>query len=220
MVDSFATSSALWIVLPNLIPFTRFDLTLGNAVQLCWDLISGLAYLHGQLVAHRDIKPNNLVIDVKNGPCFKIIDFDLAIQLSSHDELISDYCGTEGWLAPEIKEESPRPKYNPIKADRWACGRVMSYFLDRVVTVDDSLRSLTKQLMDVEPEHRPSLVEIQQRDPSGSTHSTHSTQRVSIGRDSELQAPKRQKSRAQGWFGRGDDGRPWADVVPPAHISV
>ena len=34
-----------------------------SRVQLGWGLVKGLAYLHEHKVAHRDIKPRNLVCD-------------------------------------------------------------------------------------------------------------------------------------------------------------
>ncbi|KIY47125.1 kinase-like protein, partial [Fistulina hepatica ATCC 64428] len=85
------------------------------------DLIKGLAYLHELCIAHRDIKPDNLLVD--QDFCLKIIDFDLAIQVKDEDEEVSDHCGTKGWEAPEVKSEWPT--YSPIKADRWSCGHVI-----------------------------------------------------------------------------------------------
>ncbi|PCH35347.1 kinase-like protein, partial [Wolfiporia cocos MD-104 SS10] len=73
-----------------------------SATQICWGLIKGLAYLHKLCIAHRDIKPDNLVVD--QDFCLKIIDFDTAIHLKTEDKEVSDYCGMEGWLAPEVVE--------------------------------------------------------------------------------------------------------------------
>ncbi|PCH41837.1 kinase-like protein, partial [Wolfiporia cocos MD-104 SS10] len=92
-----------------------------SATQICWGLIEGLEYLHKLCIAHRDIKPDNLVVDQDFR--LKIIDFDAAIQLKTEDEEVSDYCGTEGWLAPEVEERWAT--YSPIKADRWSCGKVI-----------------------------------------------------------------------------------------------
>ncbi|KAH8981237.1 kinase-like domain-containing protein, partial [Lactarius hatsudake] len=91
-------------------------------------LIKGLAYLHKHRIAHRDIKPDNLVCD--DVFRLKIIDFDIAIKVQDENTEVDKYCGldrgTEGWTAPEIgKEDGPTPMYSPIKADRWSCGRVL-----------------------------------------------------------------------------------------------
>lgn len=153
--------------MPELVRYNFSTYTYNNVVRLCWDLIKGVAYLHRHLIAHRDIKPSNLVVDLKDGFCVKIIDCDCSMKLGVADELVPDYCGTEGWLAPEIESESPRPKYSPIKADRWACGKVISYFLDQAGIEHAPLRSVVNQLMIVEPERRPSLAECTEAQQQG-----------------------------------------------------
>jgi serine/threonine protein kinase len=62
-----------------------------NRVQLGWGLIKGLAYLHEHKVAHRDIKPHNLV----RGGDFRlqIIDFDVAIKVQDENTEIDGYRG-------------------------------------------------------------------------------------------------------------------------------
>ncbi|KAH9983025.1 kinase-like domain-containing protein, partial [Russula compacta] len=63
-------------------------------------LIEGIAYLHLFCVAHRDIKPQNLVVDEHF--CLKIIDFDVAMQVDDEDEVVYGQCGTKGWMVPEM----------------------------------------------------------------------------------------------------------------------
>ncbi|KAH9003909.1 kinase-like domain-containing protein, partial [Lactarius hatsudake] len=87
-------------------------------------LIKGLGYLHEHDIAHRDIKPDNLVCDADFSS--KIIDFDVAIEVQDENTQVADYRGTKGWTAPEMGEEDgPTPMHSPIKADRWSCGRVL-----------------------------------------------------------------------------------------------
>ena len=73
---------------------------------MLWGLIRGLAFLHKNLVAHRDVKPDNLIID--NNKCLKIIDFDVAVRLTSENEELEGDCGTEGWKAPEMMKDGVR----------------------------------------------------------------------------------------------------------------
>ena len=51
-----------------------------------------------------------------------MIDFDIPMRVKDEDEEVNDLCGTEHWIAPKIEEKLT---YSPIKADRWASGRVL-----------------------------------------------------------------------------------------------
>ncbi|KAI0286413.1 kinase-like domain-containing protein, partial [Russula brevipes] len=83
-------------------------------------LIQGVAYLHQCNIAHRDIKPDNLVVDREF--CLKIIDFDVAMQVKDENQEVDNSCGTKHWMAPEVEKKL---RHSPIRADRWACGRVL-----------------------------------------------------------------------------------------------
>ncbi|TCD66544.1 hypothetical protein EIP91_001265 [Steccherinum ochraceum] len=154
--DAFNTSSASWVIMPRLIPLTNIIMDSpefhARASQVCHGLIDGLAYLHVNLIAHGDIKPDNLVID--HDFCLKIIDFDTALELKDIDKKITYYQGTLGWTAPEVREGAA---YSPIKADRWACRHVVSFFLRRAEKDDDVLQVFARELEAVNPEQRPSL---------------------------------------------------------------
>ena len=113
LIDSFDG----WAILPKMISVNPYvlsapDLSESEVSQLCSGLIDGLAYLHEHCIAHRDIKPGNLVVDKK--PCMKIIDFDTARQVKDEDEEIHGRCGTRNWMAPEVEKKL---KHSPIRAD-------------------------------------------------------------------------------------------------------
>ena len=93
--------------------------------QVCLGLIKGLAYLHEHLIAHRDIKPDNLLVD--ENFCLKIIDFDIAMRVVDEDEEVDDQCGKKDWVAPEVEKKL---RHSRTKADRWACGQVLLFLLD------------------------------------------------------------------------------------------
>ena len=159
LLDSFHTQSGLWIIMPKMDTITDYlriaPKQLSSKVnRLCEDLIEGLGYLHGLSIAHRDIKPNNLLVDQTF--CLKIIDFDIALQVKDEDEEVDDECGTENWMAPEIEK---KPTYSPIKADRWSCGRVILYLLDKFKKEDKHLRPFANKLTAHDPKRRPSLLE-------------------------------------------------------------
>jgi serine/threonine protein kinase len=52
--------------------------------RLCLNLFEGLACLHERGIAHRDIKPDNILIDPNTG-AVKVCDFGSAKQLGSHN---------------------------------------------------------------------------------------------------------------------------------------
>src|SRR6266851_1064064 len=143
LLDSFEVQSRTWAILPKMdsvmdyieIAPGRFSENIG---QICWGLIKGLAYLHGHCIAHRDIKPDNLL--VRKDFCLKVIDFDLAIKVRDEDEEVDGQCGTEGWMAPEV--EARLSMYSPIKADRWSCGQVIMYLLDEFGKKDEPLTGI------------------------------------------------------------------------------
>jgi serine/threonine protein kinase len=158
LVDSFQGQSAKWAILPKMesvadcVKFAPKELE-RNVVQVCLGLVKGLGYLHKLCIAHRDIKPGNLLVD--HGFRLKVIDFDIAMRVEDEDEEVDDQCGTKGWIAPEVEK---RVTYSPIRADRWSCGHVLLYLLDRFRKDDISLRAIAGELHSDDPRQRPSLV--------------------------------------------------------------
>ncbi|KAH9909452.1 kinase-like domain-containing protein, partial [Fomitopsis serialis] len=84
------------------------------------DLINGLSFLHTHGVAHRNVKPSNLVYTADYR--LQIIDFDVAVYVTGEDDAVEGFCGSEGWTAPEVGDGCA---YSTVRADRWACGRVL-----------------------------------------------------------------------------------------------
>ena len=123
--DSFQTQSTSWAILPKMISLARSQ-PYGKVAQVYWGLINGVAYLHKYCTAHRNIKPDNLVVD--GDFCLKMIDFDVALRIEGEDEVVESQYGMEGWMAPKMEEKS---MYNPIKTGRWSTGQVLLFCLDK-----------------------------------------------------------------------------------------
>jgi serine/threonine protein kinase len=62
-------------------------------------IIEGLQYIHSQNIVHRDIKLDNILIDLQNN--VKICDFGVSKQVRKGD-VMHDQCGTPAYIAPEI----------------------------------------------------------------------------------------------------------------------
>lgn len=79
------------------------------------ELISGLKYLYELNICHRDLKPQNILLD--ENYTIKISDFGLA-RLNNENNLMDTICGSPIYMAPEIM------KYNKYdnKADIWSLG--------------------------------------------------------------------------------------------------
>jgi serine/threonine protein kinase len=161
LIESVPSTTREWLILPKLCSIRdRWFMNSGGVagrVRLGWGLIKGLAYLHEHKIAHRDVKPDNLVHD--HDFVLKIIDFDTAIEFQDENTEIDGYCGTEGWTAPEIgTQDGPTAMYSPIKADRWSCGRVILRHI--MVEKDDfRLSEFAHELMANDPQQRPSLLD-------------------------------------------------------------
>lgn len=83
------------------------------------DITSGLSYLHDLNITHRDIKPDNIVLQHCNSRAsntiYKIIDLGYAKELN--DSIVS-FVGTLHYLAPEIFETINYDK----SVDYWSLG--------------------------------------------------------------------------------------------------
>ncbi|XP_049374405.1 CBL-interacting serine/threonine-protein kinase 7-like [Solanum verrucosum] len=97
-------------------------------------LVSALHFCHQNGVAHRDIKPQNLLLD-KEGH-LKISDFGLsALPEQLQNGLLHTACGTPAYTAPEVVY---RRGYDGAKADAWSCGVILFVFLAGRLPFNDS----------------------------------------------------------------------------------
>ena len=70
--------------------------------RFAFDLLQGLAFLHGQNIVHRDLKPQNILID--DTGVLKIVDFGTSreIDMSQTTTYETFTQGTVTWLPPEL----------------------------------------------------------------------------------------------------------------------
>ena len=80
-------------------------------------IMNGLKYLYTNNILHRDIKPQNILIHNNN---IKISDFGFAKSFEKN-ELITTFCGSPLYMAPEIINKR---EYNE-KSDIWSLGVIL-----------------------------------------------------------------------------------------------
>ncbi|KAD6453035.1 hypothetical protein E3N88_07740 [Mikania micrantha] len=96
-------------------------------------LVSALHFCHQNGVAHRDLKPQNLLLDEHGS--LKVSDFGLsALPESLKDGLLHTACGTPAFTAPEILRGRG---YDGAKADAWSCGIILFNLLAGHLPFDD-----------------------------------------------------------------------------------
>jgi serine/threonine protein kinase len=106
----------------NLFSFVkkRRKLSEKTAKFLFRQIILGIKHIHSQNIVHRDIKLENILIDLNNN--IKICDFGIGRILSSKKQLLHDKCGTPMYMAPEILLSSKTRGYEGFPVDIWSSG--------------------------------------------------------------------------------------------------
>jgi serine/threonine protein kinase len=123
-VDGIYYISMEYIEHGNMLDYVMEKVRLDEATvrSIFVQLVSALEYCHGNLIAHRDLKLENILISANknktSGLKVKLADFGLAnfIKLSS---LHRTYCGSLEYTPPEILREET---YNPLISDIWGLG--------------------------------------------------------------------------------------------------
>lgn len=68
-------------------------------------LLSALKYLHARGITHRDVKPDNILIQSRNPIHVKLTDFGLSKMIDSEETFLRTFCGTLLYCAPEVYSE-------------------------------------------------------------------------------------------------------------------
>lgn len=96
------------------------DLDIDEKINATYQILSGMAYLHGRRILHRDIKPDNILIFYEGDRIIaKISDFGLAMTNGCHIPMGRSHpVYTLPYRAPEVIEHKDYTE----KADIWALG--------------------------------------------------------------------------------------------------
>lgn len=86
-------------------------------------ILDALAFCHKKNIAHRDIKPGNILIDSYGH--VKLSDF--GISLTNVNDVVQTYSGSLLYEPPEIVQKKP---HNPMQADIWSAGVLFAYMIN------------------------------------------------------------------------------------------
>jgi len=93
-----------------------------QAQPLFFDLVSALAHLHEKGMVHRDVKPENILLNCEGRAV--LTDFGLAAHENDEVEMVRR-CGSLGYIAPETL----KGLHTTCKADCFSAGTVLYFML-------------------------------------------------------------------------------------------
>lgn len=150
------------------------SLTKVDIVCIVYEIIEGMKFVHQKGIMHRDLKPQNILID-KNGHV-KIADFGIAKFVSVETQ--TSNVGTQKFMAPELLNEAE--KYDN-KVDVYSFGVLLFWILTngqmpkvtiveigtgKIAKIPDTVNKfatkLIKDCWTFQPSQRPSFEEISQ----------------------------------------------------------
>uniref|UniRef100_A0A1E1XBG8 Cyclin-dependent kinase 7 n=1 Tax=Amblyomma aureolatum TaxID=187763 RepID=A0A1E1XBG8_9ACAR len=113
--------------LEAIIKDTTIVLTAGHIKSYVLQTLQGLEYLHMNWILHRDLKPNNLLLDDRG--ILKIADFGLAKFFGSPTRIYTHQVVTRWYRAPELLFGA---RIYGTGIDMWAVGCILAELLLRV----------------------------------------------------------------------------------------
>jgi serine/threonine protein kinase len=121
------------------------------------EIILAVNFLHKCGIVHRDIKPDNILLD-RDGHC-RLADFGLAELGMFKGMRTIGRCGTVRYMAPEVLQ---RRQYGP-EVDWWSVGRVMLHmmvgkcpeeYIPHTLRLTNDADSILKMFLEIDPKLR------------------------------------------------------------------
>ena len=175
ILETFETEKYMLIIMEyisggNLQNFVkkRRKLCEKTAKILFRQLIQGIKYIHSKGVVHRDIKLENILLDLNN--IVKICDFGVG-KLTQKGQKLLDQCGTPVYMAPEIIQGDG---YEGFPVDIWSAGVALYIMLsgnipfnrDKTHDLQSAIINLPyKKIDDISESANDLLKNILEKDP-------------------------------------------------------
>ena len=87
-------------------------------------MLSAVSYLHENNVYHRDLKLDNIMLELEGMEIKELflIDFGFSTKVQDPEKVSYDFCGTPNYMAPELVQKN----YSDLaKVDIWALGVIL-----------------------------------------------------------------------------------------------
>lgn len=119
-------------------------------------ILYGLEYLYNHNILHRDIKPQNILI---NNNTIKISDFGFA-KTFEKNELITTFCGSPLYMAPEIFKN----RQYDLKSDIWSLGVILYELLAKKHPYNVNNKGELLKIIDLGPDINWNHINIKYRE--------------------------------------------------------
>ena len=123
-----------------------------QAASVIASVCNGLKALHQNNIVHRDINPNNVMID--HTGCVKIIDYDISRTVKADQNQDTEIMGTPGYTAPE---QFGFQQTNE-KVDIYSCGVLLNFLLTGRLPNEQmhqgTLSMVIERCMELDPNNR------------------------------------------------------------------
>ncbi|XP_043925598.1 testis-specific serine/threonine-protein kinase 1-like [Protopterus annectens] len=117
--------------------YSQGSLPEDKAHKMFYQLTMAIKYCHDINIVHRDLKCENLLLDVNYN--IKLTDFGFsrccAYDEEGHILLSKTFCGTSGYTAPEVLQRVP---YQPKISDIWSMGVILFIMISGYMPYDSS----------------------------------------------------------------------------------
>lgn len=112
---------------PNLFNYVRRNRRLSqeHSLTIFCNILAAIEVIHGEGIAHRDLKPDNIMVDPKTLNTV-ILDFGLSLTVPLSGGLSENSCGSPLYMPPEALNQE---KHDPQLADLWSLGVILYHML-------------------------------------------------------------------------------------------
>lgn len=161
------------LVMPKLTPLPNYvadhDFTEEDIIRLLTDIAIALEACAKQGIVHRDVKPDNIFVDISgDAPRFILGDFGISRRVDLHLEADMTQIGTRRYQAPELSAREPLRYFN---SDLYSLGVAVYYLINHcdpyptngqndehripvITKISPSLFAVIEKMLERDPERR------------------------------------------------------------------